>query len=242
MTLSETQQSSAKMTTPHTRKASIELTTDNTQLLAKRMRQTAYVFAIISLIIQFRWIIIPRDYLYLVDVASEVNFWTWLNVTYMLFAAQVLALSAWLRSRKKLPAVGLGFASLALVLLSMDDFMSFHERLGPLGVELGGGDGFFKFAWVIPGSIAALIILMVFLNAARSTEPSVRRDTLTGVALLFGGAIGVEMVSGAVLAEIGYRRLYILLYHFEEILEAVGIVFIARAGLRDILSVSSPPT
>lgn len=205
------------------------------------MRQVAYVLCVISMVILFRWIKIPREHIYLFDVAHEVNFWTWLNVAYMLFAAQLLCLCAWLRRRAALPAVGFLLAALALMLLSMDDFMSFHEKLDPLGEALGGGSGLLRFAWVIPGSLAALVIVAVFIVAFRSATGPVRKDILTGIALFFGGALGVEMLSGAWLSEFGHRRPYTLLYHLEEALEAVGIVFVARGALRDMLHLGQAP-
>lgn len=228
---------------PQTPGATLHFTEADVMLLTKRMRQAAYILVVLGLVLLFRWIKIPRDYLYLFDVAREVNFWTWLNVAYMLFAAQALALGAWLRRRKGMPATGLALASLALILLSMDDFMSFHEKLDPLGESLGGGSGFLQFAWVIPGSVIALIVIGIFVNALRSTARDVQRDLMMGVAFFFGGALGMEMISGAWLSAFGHHRPYTLLYHIEETFEALGIIFIARAALKDILRVSAaaPP-
>jgi hypothetical protein len=57
--------------------------------------------------------------------------------------------------------------------------------------------------------------------------------------LFFGGAFGLEMLSGAVLSAYGHQSLYTILYHIEELFEAVGIIFIFSAGLKDLLQQSS---
>lgn len=199
------------------------------------MRQFAYVLTLASMVILFRWIKIPRDQIYLFDVAHEVNFWTWMNVAYMLFAAQVIWLSTWLRRVLHLPWVGWALAGLALALLSLDDFISIRECLEPLGESLGGGSGLLQFAWVIPGFVAAVLVITVFVSAMRSAAPAVRRDFALGAAFFFGGVLGMEMISGAVLSEFGHRRPYTLLYQIEELFEAVGMTLIARAGLKDVI-------
>ena len=47
------------------------------------------------------------------------------------------------------------------------------------------------------------------------------------------------MLSGAVLSAYGHQSLYTILYHIEELFEAVGIIFILSAGLKGLLQQSS---
>ena len=112
--------------------------------------------------------------------------------------------------------------------------ISIHERFEPIGLLMGGGSGLFHFSWVIPGIGAAIICGMVFWSAMRTADGAVRRSFLLGGAFFFGGALGLEMISGAVLDQYGHLRPYTILYHIEEIFEAVGMVFIFGAGLRDV--------
>ncbi|KIN70906.1 Multidrug resistance protein (Efflux pump/antiporter) [Sulfitobacter noctilucae] len=221
----------------------LQITDETANLLAKRMRQVAYVLLVLSMIILFRWIKIPRAHIPLFDVASEVNFWTWLNVSYMLFAAYMMGLSALVRRYSGAPFWGWVLAGAAVLFLSLDDFISIHERFGALGQALGGGSGLLHFAWVIPGIIAAAGLVLIFWTAMRSAAPVVRRDFALGLALFFGGAVGLEMVSGWVLSNFGHRRPYTLLYHLEEMCEAAGIILIGRAALKDLIRGASgaPP-
>ncbi|MFG6574161.1 hypothetical protein ACGYLO_21600, partial [Sulfitobacter sp. 1A13353] len=193
----------------------------------------------LSLVVVMRWVKISPDNIYMFDVASEHNIWTWMNVVYMILAASVLYMNARVRKQNGAVSTGWFLTAAGVLLLSLDDMISIHERLEVLGRDMGGGSGFLHFAWVVPGMIVAAILLLVFVLTIRSATASARRSFILGIVLFFGGAFGLEMLSGAVLSAYGHQSLYTILYHIEELFEAVGIIFIFSAGLKDLLQQSS---
>jgi|TARA_R100001440_G_scaffold11088_7_gene19900 succinate-acetate transporter protein len=188
-----------------------------------------------------RWVKISRGDIYMFDVAAEHNIWTWMNVVYMILAASAFYINARVRKQNGAVSTGWFLAAAGVFLLSLDDMIGIHERLEVLGRDMGGGNGFLHFAWIVPGMIAAAILLMVFALTIRSATASARRSFILGIVLFFGGAFGLEMLGGAVLSAYGHQSLYTILYHIEELFEAVGIVFILSAGLKDLLQQSSVP-
>ena len=210
-------------------------------VLGKYLRGFAYFWTFLSLVVVMRWVKISRDDIYMFDVAAEHNIWTWMNVVYMILAASALYINARVRKQNGAVSTGWFLAAAGVFLLSLDDMIGIHERLEVLGRDMGGGNGFLHFAWIVPGMIAAAILLMVFALTIRSATVSARRSFILGIVLFFGGAFGLEMLGGAVLSAYGYQSLYTILYHIEELFEAVGIVFILSASLKDLLQQRSVP-
>ncbi len=169
------------------------------------------------------------------DVAWEGNIWTWMNVTFMVLSAVSLYFAALVRKQNGVQYRAWSATAIGVLLLSLDDMVSIHERLDGLGHDMGGGDGFLHFAWVIPGMIAAALLIVVFGLAIRSADWSVRRDFILGIVFFFGGALVLEMITGAVLSSYGHHKPYTVLYHIEEIFEAVGVIFILSAALKDVI-------
>ena len=61
-----------------------------------------------------------------------------------------------------------------------------------------------------------------------------RRLGIAGLAMFFLGAIGMEMLSGLVLEESGSGLGYLVAYHVEELLEAIGASLLLGAGLAEL--------
>lgn len=229
----------ARMETGSLTVGNLHLTEQDVNKFSKRLRWLAYFWAFVSFVIVARWVKISRQDIYMFDVAWEGNIWTWLNVAYMVLSAGALYLAALARKQNGLQYRAWFVTALGVLLLSLDDMVSIHERLGGLGQDMGGGDGFLHFAWVIPGMMAAALLIGVFSLAIRSADLSVRRDFILGIVCFFGGALVLEMVTGAVLSAYGHHKPYTVLYHIEEIFEAVGVIFILSAGLKDVIRQST---
>ena len=217
----------------------LRVTDETVDRLAKLLRRCSYFLAFLSFATFARWIKVPRSDLPIYNVASEGNAWTWFNVTVIALAATAMLLTALARRSAGLPALGWFMTAAVLYLLSLDDLAGIHERFGALGEALGGGAGFLHFAWVIPGFLAAAAVIGVFWTAFRDAAPPVRRAFLLGIGLFFFGALVLEMIGGAVYEASGHRRPYAYVYHLEEILEAVGMIFVLSAGLKDLIRVSA---
>jgi len=152
-------------------------------------------------------------------------------------------LSTWYSSVTLL-ACGIGFACVALaayqersqyalhwsalsllaVMFSADEIAGLHEKLnGPVGMLLDAG-GFFTFAWVIPGLVFVVFLLVSFRRFYRSLPRQTRFYLGLATGLYFLGSLGFEMIGGEYSEvygrdDFGYKALAGL----EEFLEMAGV-------------------
>jgi hypothetical protein len=119
--------------------------------------------------------------------------------------------------------------------LSLDEIAMIHELpIDPLRERWGAG-GLLYYAWVVPGAalvgLVGILYLRFFLKLPRRTQIGF----LLAAMLFVGGAIGVEMLSGAHADAFGEENLqYALIVTIEEFLEMLGIVVFIRALLEYI--------
>jgi hypothetical protein len=113
-------------------------------------------------------------------------------------------------------------------LASLDEVAQLHDRVGKL---VGNGDGPFYFGWVIPGAVAAVVLVGALVNFGRRLARPLAVRLALGSALFLFGAVGMEMVGGRELAsglddrtfvEIETSRRYLLTTGVEETFELVG--------------------
>lgn len=178
----------------------------------------------------------PYNTLFAVTV--EQNIPTWFAAGLLLVTAvAALAVAALVpRNRRGLRGAWCVFA-VVLGALSLDDTVSLHERLGTIGDDLLGAQragGLLHFTWVVPGLLAAAVVVLAVVALARQLPTHVRRQLSFGTALFFSGALGMEMVSGVVLDAFGDAVLYVLVTALEELLEMLGVVVILRGVLRTV--------
>ena len=115
--------------------------------------------------------------------------------------------------------------------------MSLHEKfIEPLRTSLNTG-GVLYYAWVIPGAIFAIAVFLGFLKFINALPTKTKRLFLTAGAVFVGGALGMELLSGA------YAELYAdenfvtaILTSIEEFMEMIGIVIFIYALLSYISS------
>ncbi|WP_099865286.1 hypothetical protein [Pararhizobium haloflavum] len=171
----------------------------------------------------------------LFDAASEANIWTWYSVTVLTGAGYTHLIAAYTRWHRRRRDVGIWLTmSVIIFAMSLDDFAGIHERLEPVGEQLGGGEGALHFAWVVPGLLIAAVITLAFFFAWRRLPALPRTYLALGIGLFFAGAIGLELIGGYVLDTSGYGVSYVLLYHLEEGLEALGSTLLLAAGIADL--------
>lgn len=119
----------------------------------------------------------------------------------------------------------------AFTFVAIDEFFELHERLvGPVGEALNTS-GFLRFAWVIPYGLAVIVLGLLYLRFFLRLEKTFRRRLFTAAAVFLGGAVGMEMVGGAYLAEDETRRnfTYGIITMIEETLELTGSLLAIRA-------------
>ena len=163
----------------------------------------------------------------------EHNLPTWFQVGLLLLCGGLLALIAQGKWRI-VDRYAKAWALYAVIFfgLSLDELMSFHERLiVPFRETLKTGSVLY-FAWVIPGAVFTLIVAALSLRFLRNLPRSTRHRFLFAGTVYTSGAIGVEMISGAVADAHGMgSAAYVLLAHAEELLEMIGGVVFLRALL-----------
>ena len=171
----------------------------------------------------------------LLDVGSENNVWTYANVVILSYAALLYALCGFFTKGKSwwVP-IAWFLGAVVLFGFSFDDFFQLHERLRSIGKSLGGGQGLTHFAWVIPGSAFALVSVLLLLPVMFKASKIPRRMIVSATALLFTGALGLEMVSGYVLSQRGHTHAYDVLMHCEELMEAFAAALFLAAGIAQL--------
>ncbi len=118
--------------------------------------------------------------------------------------------------------------SLILSLFSIDEFISIHERLTvPLRTALNL-EGFFYYAWIIPGLLLLILFFILFRRMFLAVQPNIKLQFILAGVLYIVGAFGFEIMSG-------YFRTQFFLYKMiagiEELFEMLGIIVFLRVLL-----------
>lgn len=125
--------------------------------------------------------------------------------------------------------------ALIFLLLSIDEASSLHERLIKPIRAIAGGEGFFYFAWVIPGMIAVALFGLAFLTFFLRLDKKFKILFFFSLAVYIGGAIGGEMVSGRYAASLGQKNyVYAVVASLEESVEMFGCSLIIYSLLEYI--------
>lgn len=119
------------------------------------------------------------------------------------------------------PWMLLGFL---FALLSLDESIYLHElSIIPLRRYLGAS-GIFYFTWVVPGFIAVLCLGLTYLRFLLRLPRRTARLFIASAAVYVGGALGLELVGGALAQQEGlWGPRYSVAMTLEEILEMIGI-------------------
>jgi hypothetical protein len=171
----------------------------------------------------------------LLDMDAERNLPTLFEVALMLGASALLALVG-VRAQRRGTADGRYwfFLSGAFAALAVDEAWSFHEHASrvvwaTLRLDL---PGFLAFAWVLPGMVLVLALLLANLRFLRRQTRFVAAGLVAAGAVFVAGAIGMEMVG----AHLSTRAepsavLYLLASTLEETLEMAGLILLIRVLL-----------
>lgn len=161
-------------------------------------------------------------------IDREGNIPSFFSALLLLFSAGLLGGIAVLNAKARLLhtskwiILALGFGYMAY-----DEALAVHESLIlPIGSLLGRGRlGVLYFAWVIPGSILVLLLLVFFLRFLLYLPAKTRQRFVLAGALYIGGAIGVEMIGAYYFELYGPRNFtYTMIATIEESLEMAGVI------------------
>lgn len=130
-------------------------------------------------------------------------------------------------------------AAVAATLMAADEMLRWHEKLRGVGSQLSGGLGVAlpTYAWVLPGAVLAVALLLLVLAWVRRLPRPVRTGVLVGAGMFVLGALGVEAASGWVEGSSGVGLAYNLLTALEEALEMGGCIIVLAALLGLVLVV-----
>ena len=127
--------------------------------------------------------------------------------------------------------------SIIFLFMSLDEVIMLHEKtIEPLRDKLDTS-GFLYYAWVIPGAIFVVTLLLAFLGFLTALPAKTRRLILIAGTVYLGGAIGMELVGGYY-AELNsqYNITYAIITTVEEFLEMLGLLIFIYALLSYISS------
>ena len=168
---------------------------------------------------------------------TEKNVPTFYSTIALFISAVLLWLIAISHKRRGNSYLLWGGLAFIFLFLSIDEFVSIHEKLiKPLRASLGTS-GVFSYAWVIPYGIAVVILFIVYLKFLFQLPRKIMYLFILSGSLFVMGAIGFEMISALQFQTVGSNNvLYGVYYTFEELLEMLGVVIFIYTLLLYIVS------
>ena len=165
-------------------------------------------------------------------VALERTPATWLSAAVLALAAA----AAWAVGIGRVDAAAWRFVSLVLLVLSIDEVASFHERLAAVpGIPGVGSRG-----WAGAGLVLVAFVAVRLRRWAVALAPRLRSALVVGAALFVAGAVGFEVLAGNHQSVHGSDTTYWTLSTIEEDLELLGVGVVV-AALLDTLARRAAP-
>jgi len=158
-------------------------------------------------------------------VDLEANVPTYFNTVILFISALLLGIiAAWKYSIKDKFRIQWIILSLIFTYLSMDEAAVLHERLiKPVRALLDIYEGWFYFAWIIPGMIAVAVFGIAYIRFFFNLNNKFKLLFFVSLAVYVGGIIGGEMVSGYFAQVSGLDNFnYAMFTSLEESLEYIG--------------------
>jgi hypothetical protein len=167
------------------------------------------------------------------DLNNEGNLASWFE-SFLLLVAALLAFALTLVARAQLSphARRWGVVAALLMLMTVDEAAQLHDMAAVPVRNALDLDGAFYFAWVIPAVIVAGIAAVYLLPLLLSLPVVEQVRLVIAAAVYFGGAVGVEMLSGIVVENGGrHTTPYHVVTTLEEVTELAGSLLVIAALL-----------
>ena len=167
------------------------------------------------------------------DLDGEGNFPTWYQSASLGLCAGLLALAAAVaRSRGERGAWRWHLLALIFLGFSIDEITSVHEMLGELLRRRFHLSNWLYQAWVIPGALFVVLVAVAYRRFLMELPPKIRRLFIVAAMLYVGGAMGVEIVGGHFVSDLGVEHWsWAVLTTLEECLEMAGVIVFIHALL-----------
>lgn len=176
---------------------------------------------------------------HIANLAVEDSVPTWWASMQLLCAGVTIGLVALRRIARGSRAVALTLLAAGLVMMSADEVISVHERLGRLsdtvfGDRAGTALHLTGLWFVVIGlpAVAAIAATMVGCWRSLQSVPGTLPRLIWGFAILFLGALGVEGLTNLLVDDANYASpRFMILVAFEEGFEMLGGSLLAWAGV-----------
>ena len=170
------------------------------------------------------------------DLESESNVATWFSSAMLLFCA--LLLSAIGRAQRRVGDKLAGYwllLAVVFVLASIDETALLHEAtMRPLAERLHPS-GVFLYAWVMLGLPFVIVFGLVTLRFLERLPSRTRLEFIVAGGVYLGGALGLEMVEGAISTQMGDGSFVMFAARsLEAVMEMCGVLLFIAALLRYI--------
>lgn len=167
---------------------------------------------------------------------AEGNITTFVNALLLFIPSLLLAaIGTWkvaIKDKFRFHWIGL---ALIFLFLSIDEAAVIHESMIKPMRAIVGAEGFFYFAWVIPGMMMVALFGLVYLMFFLHLENKFKVLFLFSLAVYISGVIGGEMISGYYASNIGQKNfIYAVVASLEESIEYIGCSLIVYSLLKYI--------
>jgi len=181
--------------------------------------------------------------LHRIDFDAEQSIPCWFSTLLIAAAALVCtAVAKRMWDRRWRGAGSFVFLAAALWWVSLDENLSFHEKLtGPMQ-QFIGEDGWLVFAWVVVGGPVAIAMGALMLPALLRLPRRIFWTLVLAAATYVGGAVGMEMAASFVATRITWHasELYSLCVVIEESAEMIGMILMIQGMTLQLNRVCNP--
>jgi hypothetical protein len=161
---------------------------------------------------------------------------TWFSSALLAICASLLGIIAAAQRREGGPHRWWATLAFVFLYLSMDEALSFHERLNRPVRELLHTSGALYYAWVIPYALFALVLAAFSIRPLKSIARPTRSLLMAAGGLFVCGAMGMEVV-GSYLAtknQMSATLLSDVVMMIEELMELSGTIILVYALMKQI--------
>jgi hypothetical protein len=167
---------------------------------------------------------VAANALHFFDATFEQSVPTVFSTLLLLTAAGLVAALAHRASRRR---ARWWLLAAVLAFLALDEAVGFHEASVPPLRRLLDAGGLLYYTWVVPAALFVAIVVLAFRPLLADLDRRQRTLFATAAALFFGGALGFELVEGALAEEHGEDGAALIpVATAQECLEMVGSVLL----------------
>jgi hypothetical protein len=170
------------------------------------------------------------------SVNTENNVSTYFNTVILAVAAfLIFVIASTKHAQKDKYRYEWSLLGLVFLYLSIDEAAVIHEAFSKLFKDSPDMSGWLHYKWVIPGSIAVLLLALMFLRFFLHLDKRYKILFFLSSGVYLAGALGSELVSGRYANQYGTKSIaYSAMTTVEESLEWLGVILLIFTLLKYI--------